>query len=136
MKHLKQQGGFTLIEILATIAIMSIGFVAILQVFDSTNTLSRQSRNLVTATKFAQGQIDYYRALGYSALASSGEVDISESMPDSLVPGQGTGCDDYPACAVFSTPQTNIKQIDVYVYYKEGSVKKKIRLTTLVASGA
>lgn len=90
MRILKNQGGFTLIEILATVALISIGFVAILEVFASSDNLSRQSRNLTAANNFAQSQLDSYRSRGYSALSNS-VTDVTGSMP-SLLGGTAGSC--------------------------------------------
>lgn len=90
MKYLKHQGGFTLVEILATVAIISIGFVAILQVFATSNKLSSQARSLLDVTKFAEGRLNYYRSLGLSSLSNS-TYDATGSLPSSL-PGTATSC--------------------------------------------
>lgn len=112
-RRIRPQDGFTLLETIITAVVLAIGIVAVLALLDTNNNLSRQSKNLQAATKFAQSQLDYYRSLGYSAL-SAGTTDVTSSMPSSLS-GTAASCSSgtaKSACITISGQSPTVTLLD------------------------
>lgn len=125
-KMKKNDAGYTLMEVLMSLAIIAIFFV-LFQAAASTATLNRNVKNQELALRIAQNQIENLRSLGYAALPSSGPV--TSSLLSALSSGT--------ANMVISQYNDKIKQAAVTVSWREGGTYSlhNISLTTLISEG-
>ncbi len=150
-KHLRDQRGFTFIEVITTSVIIGIGFTAIFETFIAANNLNRQSAQYLAASKFAQTELDYYRSQLFttdvtatsetdSTSLLSGSTDVSGSMP-SLPGGTAISCSSAAsgtlgkyACVTVAAVETGMYRVTVFVGYREGgTAERTVQLSTYVA---
>ena len=148
---LRNQRGFTFIEMIAASLVVAIGIVAIYETFIVANNLNRQSTLYLTATKFAQQELDYYRTqlftTDFTATTESdssslltNSTDVSSSMP-ALLPGSTLTCTQAQsgtngkyACVTIAAIETGRYHVTVFVGYRDGTkAQKSVQLTTFVA---
>jgi type II secretory pathway pseudopilin PulG len=125
--YIKNQEGFTLVELVVTAVFVAAASAAIIGIFIVTGKLARQSRNLAVATALAEQKIEVYRDAGYAALPTGTPAeDFSGSLPANF---------GGPKSAVtnVSLPHAGLKQVDVVILYTEDKRPKQVRLTTLIA---
>ncbi|PIT93929.1 hypothetical protein COU00_01695 [Candidatus Falkowbacteria bacterium CG10_big_fil_rev_8_21_14_0_10_43_11] len=80
MKTLKQKSnGFTLIEVMVSIAIITIAFFAIVNFFPASLKINEKAQNLTTAAYLAQAGIEQSLSLGYEPLGT-GTVETKDRL--------------------------------------------------------
>jgi Tfp pilus assembly protein PilV len=70
-KHLRQEAGFGLIELLIAMTVLNIGILAVVAAFNSGIVSARRSGMIATASVLADKQMELYRALTYGEVALS-----------------------------------------------------------------
>lgn len=125
VRYLKQQGGFTILEMIAVATFVSIAFVAIVQIFITIQNLNRQNRNLTDAKLLAQQKIEQYRDSAYADIPTgTPAVTFTSELPDALKEPRSATID-------ITEVETGLKKIDVYISYKDPTTKR-VELTTYV----
>ncbi|HSH31779.1 MAG TPA: type II secretion system protein [Candidatus Saccharimonadales bacterium] len=124
---LREESGFTLVELIITATFVAIALVAIVEAFVTVDKLNRQARNLAIATQLAQQKVESSRNLGYAAIPAS--EDFSSTLPANFgSPKQAT-----TEFADLTPAEPGLKRLNIVIYYHEGSVRKDVQVSTLVA---
>ncbi|MFH1625329.1 MAG: type II secretion system minor pseudopilin GspI [Pseudomonadota bacterium] len=117
----RADGGFTLLEVMVTLAIVGIALVAILRSLAMSVDVSNESRNLSVATLLAKWKM--------------AEIE-SQVFPD-VGEGGGEFGDEYPGFRwETTTTETEVKElrkVAVTVLWQEGKYEKKLQLATLIS---
>lgn len=124
--------GFTLIEIMISIAILSSGFVAILYMFPLGSKIEKNSQMMTTALEIGQAKIEEINSLAYNEVASAteayGEIDGFPAFKSQV---EAEFYD--PQTSSASTTDTGIKMIDVSIFWQSSLFgEKNISLKTLI----
>lgn len=72
MKRSRRHKGFTLIEIVISLAILAVGLLALLALFPVGFDAAKRSANMTQATFFAQQKIEEIKMMGFPVTAASG----------------------------------------------------------------
>ncbi|MGE5404882.1 MAG: type IV pilus modification PilV family protein [Candidatus Saccharibacteria bacterium] len=120
------QSGMTLIEVLASLVIITIVFMSVLSVFMSGMAWISGSSRRTEAVNYAASVIEELKAHPDMVKAGAGEV---RSLCTGLTPPDGIGaawiCREY-------RPELGLYSIEVDVYWSSGSHQQNEQLVTLV----
>lgn len=125
--------GFTLIEIMISVAILSTGFVAILYMFPLGSKIEKNSQMATTALEIGQAKIEEINSLAYDEIASAteayGEIDGFPAFRSQVA------AEFYdPQASSASTTDTGIKTIDISIFWQSSLFgEKNISLKTLIS---
>lgn len=119
----KDAAGFSIVELILAI-VVGVSFIASLNlVTDNYTALGKRARNLVLVNSYAEAKVEGLRNSGYNSL-SIGTTDITSELPNQL-PGRS-------GSLVISQPQNGIKQVDVSVSYKDGTINRTYAYRTYI----
>jgi type IV pilus assembly protein PilV len=114
--------GFTLLEVLLVIIILAAVFFPLLQMFSSGLVVSDEVRGTNTAVILAQQKMEDIKNTAFASITSESRTVISS----------------YPAYSRqvnVSTPQTNLKDIQVIVYWAAGEgAGTSVSIETLISN--
>lgn len=113
--------GFTLLEVLLATLVITLGFFALLQVFSLGLFASRDNESVLVATQLAQEKMDEIRNKSYASIANEAKAAV-------------TGFSDFQREVVVTTPQTDLKQVSVNVYWNTKSVELNTGLVTYASN--
>jgi prepilin-type N-terminal cleavage/methylation domain-containing protein len=119
-----RQAGFTIVELLVTIAIIGITTASVSSIFISIQHVQQQTTYTDMATRAAQREIETLRNDNYAELTPGQTLDFSSQLPDSLPNGTGS--------AVVSQPTSDLRRVDVTVSYKSEGTQRSIELSSLI----
>jgi len=120
----KNTAGFTIVELLVTIALSGIIIGSLSQVVTTYLHLSQRGRFLNLANSYAEAKVETLRNLGYNDI-SLGTTNISSELPSQLPPTRS-------ASMVVTSPSGGIKQVDLTVTYKDQGQSNSYGYTTYV----
>jgi prepilin-type N-terminal cleavage/methylation domain-containing protein len=121
--------GFTMIELVVTIAFMGIVIVSLMELFTVLRQTNRAADNYTIATQVAQQLVEQYRNTPYANIAL-GTVDLTSSALGSY-PSLQT-----PRSAIVTVTETDpdgLKKLEVAVSYKGRTGTRSVQLTTYVS---
>lgn len=121
----ERQAGFTIVELLVTIAIVGITTASLTSMFISIQRVQQQTLHVDSATRAAQRQIESLRNDNYASLTPGQTINFTSQLPSSLPPGS-TGT------VQVSQPATDLRRVDVTVTYKENGKPRSITLSSLI----
>lgn len=124
MKSLKNDG-FTLVELLAAIAIMGIMVIAIVSLYITIENTQSKSYHLEMATRAGEKQIESLRNSQYGALVPDTTMDFSSELPDEL-PDPKTGS------VYVSEPELGLRRVDVTITYNERGGAKTVKQSSFI----
>ncbi len=107
MRRLHRNSGFTLIEIMIAIAIITIGIFGVMSLVITVMKGNTLSKRVTTATTIAQDKMEDFKRMGYDNV-----VNVSESNTDDYDIEYYLEADVAP-----DTPATDTKTITVDVYW-------------------
>jgi type II secretory pathway pseudopilin PulG len=123
---LRNQHGFTLVELIVTSTYVAAASAAIIGIFIVIAPLNRESRNLAAATATAEQKIEIYRDAGYAAIPTGTPAeDFTSKLPANLGAPRS-------AIANVSEPQAGLKQVNIVISYSDGGKTKKVQTSTLM----
>ncbi|HVE81134.1 MAG TPA: hypothetical protein VNA68_03310 [Candidatus Dormibacteraeota bacterium] len=123
-RRIKNQHGLTLIELIVTASFVAAAAIAVAEIFITVGNLTRQARNISSATATAQEKIEVYRDAGYASIPT-GSSDFTSTLPTGLgSPKSGT--------AVVVEAPPGLKRVDILITYTEGKKAKKVQVTTYI----
>jgi len=109
------QEGFTLIEVIISLALVTVVFVSLAQLFTLSVMQNLRSNEMSNAIFLAQQQIDYLRTLTIDELGNFPTVNIGESN-DELIDINQDGTEDFRRLTVVTPSQVaNTAGFDVLV---------------------
>lgn len=125
-----QKKGFTLVEAMVAVFILTVGISAILVIFPSGLRIVRSSKMATVATHLAQEKIEEIISQPYADISSEAEQTLSSPF-NAYSRETEVVCFDPNGGLVPNCPDdTGIKEIKVIVSW--GITDKKIELTTLI----
>lgn len=125
MKKNTSQEGFTLVELLITIAVIGIASVGIASLFYNVQYTQRQSRYVDAATRAAQREVEVLRNNSYNNLQAGQTITFTDQLPESL-PGNKSGT------VNVSEPTAGLKRVDVTVSYTDNGHQQQVKLSSLI----
>ncbi|MDI6845014.1 MAG: prepilin-type N-terminal cleavage/methylation domain-containing protein [Candidatus Saccharicenans sp.] len=99
-----QSEGFTLIEVIISMALVTVVFVSLAQLFTLSVMQNMRSNEMSNAIFLSQQQIDYLRTLTYDELNAFPSVNIGESN-DEIIDINQDGTDDFRRITVVAPTQ-------------------------------
>ncbi len=121
----RHQGGFTIVELLVTIAIIGIAAASLTSMFISIRNIQQRTVYADTATRAAQREIETLRNDNYASLTPGQTIDFSSQLPAGLPPGSS-------GSAEVSQPATDLRRVDVTVTYPLGGKQHNTTLSSLI----
>jgi prepilin-type N-terminal cleavage/methylation domain-containing protein len=122
---IRNNQGFTIVELIVTIVIMGIIIPAVAIALTNLTIVDYQARDLALANFIAQNKVETLRSNGYNSLAN-GTTSFSAQLPNTMGSPKS-------ASYTVSTPQTGIKQVDVAISYTEYKKTKNIAYRTYIS---
>jgi prepilin-type N-terminal cleavage/methylation domain-containing protein len=120
----QKQAGFTIVELLVTIAIVGITTASLSSLFISIQNVQKQSTYVDTATRAAQREIETLRNDNYSSLIPGQSIDFSSQLPSVLPHASGN--------VQVSQPTTDLRRVDVTVKYTADGAQRNVMLSSLI----
>lgn len=124
IRDLSGSAGFTLVELLVTIAVIGIAAGSIATIFVSIQNIQHQTIYADTATRAAQREVETLRNDNYATLTPGQSIDFTSSLPSSLPKASGT--------VQVSQPATDLRRVDVTVNYTAGDQQRIVTLSSLI----
>jgi prepilin-type N-terminal cleavage/methylation domain-containing protein len=120
----KQPAGFTIVELLVTIAIVGITTASLSSIFISIRNIQQQTAYVDAATRAAQREIETLRNDNYASLTPGQTIDFTSQLPSSLLHASGT--------VQVSQPAADLRRVDVTVSYASSGAQRSITLSSLI----
>lgn len=139
MKKLKNCSGFTLVEVLISIGIITVALVSLLGIIPVSNAAISKSIQVSTATTLAETRIESIRNATYTANPVVDNINSSNFPNESY--NSISGYPNYRRNVNIQddTPSTGMKTIVVIVYFYPvtirgiSSTEDSVQLTTIIA---
>jgi prepilin-type N-terminal cleavage/methylation domain-containing protein len=124
---MKQRGqaGFTLVELIASAAIMGLLIIGIVNLYIAIDVAQRKSYHLEIASRAGEREIESLRNAQYSNLVPGTTLDFSSDLPTEL-PAPRSGTVDV------SEPEIGLRRVDITISYKDGSGTKTVKQSSLI----
>lgn len=120
-----KESGFTIIELLVTISIMSLMIIGIVNLYILIESSQRRSYHLEIATRAGEAQIESLRNSQYGNLETDSTIDFSDQLPTDLPePRNGS--------VYVSEPEDGLKRVDISITYREGNGTKTVKQSSLI----
>ncbi|MEE9604900.1 MAG: prepilin-type N-terminal cleavage/methylation domain-containing protein [Candidatus Scalindua sp.] len=119
--------GFTLIEIMVSIAIIAMGIFAVMSLVITVMKGNTLSKRVTTATTIAQGKMEDFKSMDYDSVVDDPGTDTATAY-DTVYYWEANVEDD--------TPATDTKTITVDVYWSSGgtdTTHNNVELKTIIA---
>jgi type II secretory pathway pseudopilin PulG len=117
-------GGFTIVEILVTIAVAGVVILSLNDVVTSYVHTSQRGRYLNLANAYAEAKIESLRNAGYNGV-SLGTTAITSELPTQLPPGRS-------GTITVTNPSGGIKQVVLALTYKDQGKTNTYTYTTYI----
>lgn len=124
MKKPVTEHGFTIIELLITIAVVGILIPSLAGFITTLNRLNDRARDLVIINSLTENKVESLRSAGFISL-NNGTIDFTNELPATI--GEPRS-----AYYVISTPTTTTKQVDVTVEYNDHGTTQTLTYRTYV----
>ncbi|MDY7034209.1 MAG: prepilin-type N-terminal cleavage/methylation domain-containing protein [Thermodesulfobacteriota bacterium] len=117
----KQNAGFTLLEVMITLAVIAISIVAILRALGMSVDLSYESKNITAATLLAKGKMAEVESEGFPEIEEiSG--DFGDESPNFRWEK-----------SISEIGIEELRKVEIRVLWQEGNNEKKVELVTLIS---
>jgi prepilin-type N-terminal cleavage/methylation domain-containing protein len=118
----KSSEGFTIVEILVSIAVAAVVTMALNSVVTTYLHVSQRGRYLNLANSYVEAKIEALRNEGYNSL-SAGTSSLTSELPSQLALTRS-------ASMTVTNPSGGIKQVDITVNYKDQGFTNSVSYTT------
>ena len=122
-KRLQAEDGFTLVELLITIMVLSIVITSLSGLYYLMQLSAVKSQHFDVAVRSARDEIEDLRNVGYSALTPGQNINFTSSLPPGL-PTSATGT------VVVSEPITGLRRVDVTISYTDYGQSQTVELSS------
>jgi len=120
-----REGGFTLVELLVTIVVLSIIITSLGGLFYLTQITEVQSQHYDVAVRATRTEIEDLRNDGYDSLTPGTNINFTSSLPSDL-PSGATGT------VVVSQPIPGLIRVDVTVAYTDYGKSQTVTLSSSI----
>jgi prepilin-type N-terminal cleavage/methylation domain-containing protein len=124
----RTEGGFTLIELVVTMVVLSTIFLSIFGLFDTLHGINARANNLATATQVAQREMELIRNQPYNQITTG-----TKNVTADLSPYPSLGASRSAAVVVSQADSRGLKQVDITIRYYDGAIARRVDVSTLVA---
>jgi len=123
MLHTKRQAGFTLVELLVAVIVLSIAITGIASLYYTMQIAQARAQNLDLATRAARTEIEILRNNSYNSLTPGSTIDFTASLPSSL-PHDKKGTVDV------TQPVDGLRHVDVTITYTDFGKTETVKLSS------
>lgn len=116
--------GFTLVELLVSIAVGAIVVSSLNMLVSGYLHVSQRGRYLNATNSYVEGKVEALRNSGYNA-ATVGTSSLTSQLPSLLPPSRS-------ASMTISSPSSGLKQVDITVSYKDQGLTRTYSYTTYI----
>jgi prepilin-type N-terminal cleavage/methylation domain-containing protein len=120
----KTEQGFTIIELLVTIAVVGIMVPTLAGFVNTLNRFNDRARDLTLVNSLAENKIEGLRSIGYSGI-SNGTTSFVSELPASIGSPR-------TATYVVTTPNTGIKQVDLTITFNDHGSTQSVTYRTYI----
>lgn len=120
----KTEQGFTIIELLVTIAVVGILVPTLAGFVNTLNRFNDRARDLTLVNSLAENKIESLRSIGYSGV-STGTTSFDSELPATLGSPRS-------ASYTVTAPHTGIKQIDLTISFNDHGTTQTVDYRTFV----
>ena len=120
----KTEDGFTIIELLVTIAVVGILVPTLVGFVNTLNRFNDRARDLTLVNSLAENKVESLRSVGYTGIAV-GTTSFTSEMPTTLGSPRS-------ATYVVTSPNNGIKQVDVTISYNDHGSTQSVKYRTYV----
>ena len=124
--RLSKRGGFTLVEVLAAVLILSISLLAIITAMAAARDMQRRTVYIAVGRNIAQSRIEQLRAAPIDTISTMAGTGTNASLPAGNT--VATSVSPYPDAL-----QTSLYLVQLTVAWPEGRGVRTIRYETLIA---
>lgn len=123
------QRGFTIIELVVTIAFVGVVILSLTNLFVYLRQTNRSANNYTIASQVAQQLIEKYRNTPYSSI-TVGSTDVTAAT---LGPYPSLSTPRSATVQVVEVDSDGLKQVNVSISYKDRTGTKNVQMSTLVS---
>lgn len=120
---LKSDSGFTIVELLITLAVGAIFVTSLNSIVISQSYLGQRGRDVVIANAYAESKAEELRSIGFLGL-SYGTTSITSELPSELKSASGS--------LVISSHSVSVKKAFMTISYSAQGTPRTISYTTLI----
>ena len=124
-----REGGFSLVELMVALVVLSIGVLALAQLFPQASRGEQASRMLTTANYYAQEKVEELSALPWTDAALTAGHHPAGTATESL--GKTGAWQRFYIVTTMAAPMADLKRVDVTVSWKNAGAGNTT-LTTYV----
>ncbi len=124
MKTSKKVDGFTIVEVLVSIAVAAVVTMSLNQVVTSYVHTASRGRYLNLTNSYAEAKVESLRNIGFNGL-STGSSNLTSELSSQLPPSRS-------ASMTISSPARGLKQIDITITYKDNGQTSSYPYTTYI----
>ena len=115
------QEGFTLVEVLVAVAIVAVGFTALLGLYAGSGRLQMRQQDQFIALKLAQERLEALRYLAEKkGLTALDQADFPDDQP--------TGTADFIRSTQIDSVNSRLREVTVRVTYASGAIELRTRI--------
>lgn len=120
----KNDHGFTLVELLVSIAVAAIVIASLNQLVSGYLHVSQRGRYISLANEYVESKVESLRNQGYNSL-NAGTYSLTSELPSTLPPSRA-------ASMTVGAPSGGIKQVDITVSYNDNGISNSYAYTTYI----
>ncbi len=125
MKRFTNQKGFTIVELVVTIAVLGVMIVAVAGVFESVQSIQRKTTRYEQATRLATQKLESLRNNNYNNLVPGSTIDFSNEIPTDQLPNANASIN-------ITEPNPGLIRADVSISYSDNSSPRTVKLSSLI----
>lgn len=120
----KQSAGYTIVELLVSIAVAGVLFGTLSEVVTSYVHTAQRGRYLNIANSYVEAEVESLRNIGYNGIAL-GTTNLTSSLSAQLPPNRS-------ASLTVTSPSTGLKQADITISYNDQGKLNSYSYTTYI----
>lgn len=127
---------FTLIELLISIFILTMGILAVLAIFPAGTKVGKATQTLIVATQLGQAKMEGVLSQSYSEISVGTTTEGYGSISDFLSFKRVTKINHYdPANSTITDSESGIKEIEITMFWESslGAPEKNTKIISLIS---
>lgn len=120
----KRPNGYTIVELLVSIAVAGVLFGTLSEVVTSYVHTAQRGRYLNIANSYVEAEVESLRNIGYNGIAL-GTTNLTSSLSSQLPPNRS-------ASLTVTSPSTGLKQADITISYNDQGKLNSYSYTTYI----